>query len=134
MKKYLLCVLALLFVNCIPNDEKGYFCAKHNSSYLEDFKEVSGTCGPRTSQILNVNEDGEITSDYAPYTSCEEFTGLWKTCHSQASKCIFDMDGVEVTITESITFEEDGHGGSGKESFSTKDCSSVYDLKFSKIN
>ena len=106
-------------------------CVTKGASYLVSFSEQSGgTCGPLTSQVVNVPSDGMIQGGSS--CSSSEATG----CMQRNSGCMTSSMGINCDVTTSVTFASDGTTGAGLYtatcSNSSASCTSTYDVTYAR--
>jgi hypothetical protein len=104
-------------------------CATKGATYLATFTEVSGTCGPIPSQVVNVNPDGTITD-----TSNETCASVYQQgCTATRNSCTWSSQGFNFTSTSSVTFASDGASASGIVTLSASgagSCAETYNVSY----
>lgn len=79
-------------------------CATRGATYLEIVSELSGNCGPIPETILNINQDGTITSPTPIVCASVSQNG----CTARDTDCVFSSQGYIFSMTFETTFSEDG--------------------------
>jgi hypothetical protein len=116
-----------------PSSEPANPCATKGASYLETLVEqAGGTCGPITSQVVNINSDGTITTSTPLSCAHVSQTG----CVAQDTDCTFSSMGFDFSETFDVTFTSDGSSASGLITLSGsgngQNCASTYDVTFAR--
>jgi hypothetical protein len=86
-------------------------CATKGATYLEQFAELSGNCGPLQDTTFAIGADG-TPSDAASF-ACTSASS--QGCVVTNNGCRSSLQGVNCTVTTKLTFSSDGASGSGTE-------------------
>jgi hypothetical protein len=108
-------------------------CATKGASYLETLTEqAGGTCGTVSSQVVNVNSDGTITTS-TPIT-CAHVSQ--NGCTAQDTDCTFSSMGYDFSETFDVTFTSDGSSAMGLVTISGsgngQSCNSTYNVSVTR--
>ena len=114
-------------------NEQANPCATKGASYLETLTEqAGGTCGAITSQVVNINSDGTLTTSTPITCAHVSQTG----CTAQDTDCTFTSMGYNFTETFDVTFASDGSSAHGLITISGSgngmSCTSTYTVTFAK--
>jgi hypothetical protein len=112
-----------------PANEQANPCATPGATYLMSFsEEAGGTCGPVSSQIININSDGTISTPSS--VSCANVTQ--DGCTAKDTDCTETVNGGTATVTTDVTFSSDGSSASGLETLTVtsngQSCTSTYQV------
>ena len=115
-----------------PTQRAANPCATRGATYLVTFVQMSGTCGPLASQVINISPSGTVTSA-VPITCA---SGNQSGCMAQENDCTWTANGFSYTATTDTTFAQDGSSATGLESITATGngtaCASTYDVTFTR--
>lgn len=107
-------------------------CATKGATYLETFTEQSGNCGMLTSQVVNINPDGTITTTVQISCAMQTQAG----CKTQATDCTWSANGYSYNETLESTFAQDGSSATGIATVTAmgkgQSCSSTYNITITR--
>ncbi len=135
-KLFIVCILLIGCGDSSHNEEiKANPCATPGATYLQQFIERSGNCGPITDRIINISKNNTIASSSEIDLSCANVEQ--DGCTARDTDCISSSNGITCSNTFITEFAPDGSVAEGVSTISCKsenfNCVSTYSYNFTRL-